>query len=79
MNIVLMWKLEHGARVKPEGKKLTQIQNLDWILVPIVNHISNGKSNAMCCYHLSSTISTISIIKGVPFFLGHTVYVLIYP
>ena len=47
MNIVLMWKLEHGARVKPEGKKLTQIQNLDWILVPIVNHISNGKSNAM--------------------------------
>ena len=72
MNIVLMWKLEHGARVKPEGKKLTQIQNLDWILVPIVNQISNGKSNAMCCYHLS-------IIKGVPFFLGHTVYVLIYP
>ena len=47
MNIVLMWKLEHGARVKPEGEKLTQIQYLDWILVPIVNHISNGKSNVL--------------------------------
>ena len=47
MNIVLMWKLEHGARVKQEVEKLTQIQYLDWILVPIVNHISNGKSNVL--------------------------------